>query len=74
MMEGPAPHQSSGDREAELVNQLFRLQSDIAAIRVRRSACLDLAGPDIDRYARLERAEKARMTRRSQLLRGLLES
>ncbi len=73
-MEGPALHQLSGDRGEKLVNQLLRLQSDIAAIRVRRSACLDLTGPDIDRYARLERAEKARLARRSQLLRGLLES
>jgi len=39
---------------------------------VRRSDCLALAVPDIDRYVKLELAEKARLTRRTQLVRGLI--
>jgi hypothetical protein len=73
-MPDPTRQKLSGDRAAVLADQLVQLQSDIAAIRVRRSGCLALTVPDVDRYAKLERAEQARLTQRRQLVRSFLTS
>ena len=74
LMPDPTRPKLSGYRAAALADQLVQLQSDIAAISLRRSGCLALTVPDVDRYAKLERAEQARLTRRRQLVRCFLTS